>query len=99
MEGSKTFAKDFMARWNIPTAEYRNFNNYEAAKSYLDHVAHRVVLKANGLYVHFGISSSSFARLAHSRIMSQGPRQSSAPEAVLQLDDVLERVMLTPEFP
>lgn len=53
MEGSKTFAKDFMARWNIPTAEYRNFNNYEAARSYLDTVAHKVVLKANGLYVHF----------------------------------------------
>ena len=54
MEGSKTFAKDFMARWNIPTAEYRNFNDYEAAKSYLDSIAHKVVLKANGLYVNFG---------------------------------------------
>ena len=54
MEGSKTFAKDFMAQWNIPTAEYRNFNDYEPAKSYLDSVAHKVVLKANGLYVHFG---------------------------------------------
>ena len=71
MEGSKTFAKDFMARWNIPTAEYRNFNNYEAAKSYLDSVAHKIVLKANGLYVHFGASSSSFARFSRSRIMFQ----------------------------
>ena len=70
MEGSKTFAKDFMARWNIPTAEYRNFNNYELAKSYLDSVAHKVVLKANGLYVHFGASSPS-ARSSHSRIMFQ----------------------------
>ena len=51
MEGSKTFAKDFMARWNIPTAEYRNFRDYESAKSYLDGVDHRVVIKASGLYV------------------------------------------------
>ena len=77
-----------MARWNIPTAEYRNFNKYEAAKSYLDNVAHKVVLKANGLYVHFGICSSSFARMAHSRITSQGQRQSLASEAILQLDDM-----------
>ena len=51
MEGSKAFAKDFMARWNIPTAEYRTFDNYELARSYLDSVAHKVVIKANGLYV------------------------------------------------
>ena len=69
MEGSKAFAKDFMVRWNIPTAEYRNFNNYETAKSYLDSVAHKVVLKANGLYVVFGALSSCFARLSHSRTM------------------------------
>ena len=73
MEGSKTFAKDFMARWNIPTAEYRNFNNYEAAKSYLDSVAHKVVLKANGLYVPFGTFSFS-ARFYNSRIMLQSKR-------------------------
>ena len=91
MEGSKTFAKDFMARWNIPTAEYRNFNDYEAAKSYLEIVAHKVVLKANGLYVHFGVSSSSFARLAHLRIMSQEQRQSLAPGAVFQLDEMFSK--------
>lgn len=89
MEGSKTSAKDFMARWDIPTAEYRNFNDYERAKSYLDSIAHKVVLKANGLYVHFEASSSSFARLSHSRIMSQGLRQPLAPGAVLQLDETL----------
>ena len=65
MEGSKTFAKDFMARWSIPTAEYRNFNNYELAKSYLDTVAHKVVLKANGLYVHFGASLPLQGRPTH----------------------------------
>ena len=83
MEGSKAFAKDFMARWNIPTAEYRNFDKYELAKSYLDNVAHKVVLKANGLYVHSASSSSFFVRLSHSHIISQEQRQSLAPEAGL----------------
>ena len=53
MEGSKTFSKDFMARWKIPTAKYGNFNDYEPAKAYLDIVAHKVVLKASGLGTHF----------------------------------------------
>lgn len=55
MEGSKTFAKDFMARHNIPTAEYKNFDDYEAAKQYLDSVTHKVVLKASGLAAGKGV--------------------------------------------
>lgn len=43
------YSKDFMARWNIPTAKYRNFSHYEHAKSYLDSISHNVVLKASGL--------------------------------------------------
>ena len=53
MEGSKVFAKDFMARWKIPTASSRSFNNHELAKSYLDGVPHSIVIKADGLYVQF----------------------------------------------
>ena len=53
MEGSKTFSKDFMARWKIPTAEYGNFCDYEPAKAYLNSVPHKVVLKASGLGTRF----------------------------------------------
>ncbi|SCU82922.1 LAFA_0D00804g1_1 [Lachancea sp. 'fantastica'] len=48
-EGSKTFSKDFMAKHNIPTARYANFSDYEAAKSYLEKVDYRIVLKADGI--------------------------------------------------
>ncbi|CUS24216.1 LAQU0S14e02806g1_1 [Lachancea quebecensis] len=48
-EGSKTFSKDFMAKHNIPTARYANFNNYEEAKAYLQKVDYQVVLKADGI--------------------------------------------------
>lgn len=49
MEGSKTFSKDFMKKYSIPTARYENFSSYEAAKEYLDKVDYRVVIKADGL--------------------------------------------------
>ncbi|CAG8669784.1 9686_t:CDS:2, partial [Scutellospora calospora] len=45
MEGSKTFAKDFMKRHNIPTAKYENFSDYEKAKDYLESVTYNVVIK------------------------------------------------------
>ncbi|KAG0648253.1 Glycinamide ribonucleotide synthetase [Hyphodiscus hymeniophilus] len=55
MEGSKTFSKDFMKKYNIPTAAYENFSNYEDAKRYLESVDHDVVLKASGLAAGKGV--------------------------------------------
>ncbi|EEY13948.1 phosphoribosylamine-glycine ligase [Verticillium alfalfae VaMs.102] len=49
LKWSKTLAKDFMRRDNIPTAEYRNFNTYEHAREYLSSINHRVVIKVSGL--------------------------------------------------
>ena len=70
MEGSKTFAKDFMARWQIPTAEYKNFAEYEPAKSYLDSVSHNVVLKASGLAAGKGVIMPAGKEEAHSALRS-----------------------------
>jgi phosphoribosylamine--glycine ligase / phosphoribosylformylglycinamidine cyclo-ligase len=55
MEGSKTFSKDFMKKWNIPTAAYENFYDYEKARQYLDTVTHDVVIKASGLAAGKGV--------------------------------------------
>ncbi|KAI9813760.1 MAG: hypothetical protein M1827_003550 [Pycnora praestabilis] len=55
LEGSKTYSKDFMANYRIPTAEYRNFDNYNAAVAYLDEVKHNVVIKADGLAAGKGV--------------------------------------------
>jgi phosphoribosylamine--glycine ligase/phosphoribosylformylglycinamidine cyclo-ligase len=55
MEGSKTFSKDFMKKWNIPTARYENFNSYDAARQHLDQVDYRVVIKADGLAAGKGV--------------------------------------------
>lgn len=55
LEGSKTFSKDFMAKHGIPTAEYANFTDIEAAKKYVAGVNHRVVIKASGLAAGKGV--------------------------------------------
>ncbi|KAK6864242.1 Bcade5 [Apiospora arundinis] len=55
MEGSKTFSKDFMKKWSIPTAEYENFSDYEKAKQYVDQIQHDVVIKASGLAAGKGV--------------------------------------------
>lgn len=55
MEGSKTFSKDFMKKFNIPTAAYENFSKYEDAKKYLDSIDHSVVIKASGLAAGKGV--------------------------------------------
>lgn len=49
MEGSKTFAKDFMTRHQIPTAKYGNFSDYETARAHLESISYNVVIKADGL--------------------------------------------------
>ena len=48
LEGSKAFAKDFMMRHNIPTAEYGVFEDYAAACRYVER-AGALVVKADGL--------------------------------------------------
>ena len=57
LEGSKSFAKQFMQRQGIPTAAYREFTagTLEAAKEYV--ASHRmpVVLKADGLAAGKGV--------------------------------------------
>ncbi|RSL93086.1 hypothetical protein CDV31_014862 [Fusarium ambrosium] len=55
LEGSKTFAKDFMAKYSIPTAAYRNFDDVESAKAYVQEADHRVVIKADGLAAGKGV--------------------------------------------
>lgn len=49
LEGSKAFAKDFMARHGIPTADHRTFNDAEAAEAHIRELGAPVVIKADGL--------------------------------------------------
>lgn len=50
LESSKTFAKAFMARHNIPTAAYQSFTDMDEALNYLNGKAEgSIVVKASGL--------------------------------------------------
>ena len=49
LEASKSYAKVFMKRHNIPTSEYEVFTRVEAALSYLNKKEAPIVVKADGL--------------------------------------------------
>jgi len=49
LEGSKVFAKEFMHRHGIPTANFKTFNNFSEAKQFLAKIRYPAVIKADGL--------------------------------------------------
>lgn len=55
LEGSKAFAKDFMARHQIPTAKHATFDNADAAISWVQDHGAPVVVKADGLAAGKGV--------------------------------------------
>ncbi len=57
LEGSKNFAKDFMAKYNIPTALYKSFSfeQQDEAQEYLKRARPPYVLKADGLAAGKGV--------------------------------------------
>jgi len=57
LEGSKSFAKEFMQKNNIPTAKYRSFtkDNIKEGESFLNELKAPYVLKADGLAAGKGV--------------------------------------------
>ena len=55
LEGSKAFTKDFLARQQIPTAEYQNFTEVEPALAYVRSKGAPIVIKADGLAAGKGV--------------------------------------------
>jgi phosphoribosylamine--glycine ligase len=55
LESSKAFAKDFLARHHIPTAEYETFTDATAAINYVKQKNMPIVIKADGLAAGKGV--------------------------------------------
>ncbi len=55
LEGSKAFAKDFLARHQIPTADYKVFSDLDEALVYLNEKGAPIVIKADGLAAGKGV--------------------------------------------
>lgn len=55
LEGSKVFTKRLLAKYEIPSADFEVFQDFDAASSYLKGCSGRVVLKADGLAAGKGV--------------------------------------------
>ena len=55
IEGSKVFAKEFMSRHGIPSADFRVFEDPVEARSHLDNADYPLVIKADGLAAGKGV--------------------------------------------
>ncbi|HEY7781064.1 MAG TPA: phosphoribosylamine--glycine ligase [Ktedonobacterales bacterium] len=56
LEGSKSFAKDVMARAGVPTARHATFTNLDAARAYVRAHGVPIVVKADGLAAGKGVT-------------------------------------------
>ncbi|MBD3821357.1 MAG: phosphoribosylamine--glycine ligase, partial [Thiotrichales bacterium] len=55
LEGSKAFSKDFLAKHNIPTADYQVFTEIPPAIEYIEKMGAPIVIKADGLAAGKGV--------------------------------------------
>jgi phosphoribosylamine--glycine ligase len=68
LESSKDFAKAFMQRHRIPTAEYRSFEDAAAARAYVNERGAPIVIKADGLAAGKGVVVALSLDEAHAAI-------------------------------
>ncbi len=98
LEGSKAYAKDFMARHGIPTAAYKEFTkeNYDEGLSYIDKQKTPIVLKADGLAAGKGViisESREEAKEAY-RAMIQDEKFGTASSKVV-IEDFLDGIEMS----
>ena len=68
LESSKAFSKAFMARHQIPTAEFETFSDPAAAHAYVDRKGAPIVVKADGLAAGKGVVVAMTLAEAHEAI-------------------------------
>ena len=93
IETSKEFAKDLMRKYEIPTAEYQVFSEYEGARAYVRRMGVPIVLKYDGLAAGKGV------------VIAQTIEQADEALKDMLLDDkfgkgsvVIEECLTGPEF-
>ena len=93
IESSKEFAKELMAKYNIPTASYRSFSDYDEALAYVLARPFPAVLKYDGLAAGKGV------------VIAQNGEEAKAALADMLLDEtfgkgkvVVEDYLEGPEF-
>lgn len=91
LESSKDFAKAFMLKYNIPTAQYQTFENAEAAHAYVNQKGAPIVIKADGLAAGKGVIVAMTLDEAHAAIddMLLGNKMGNAGARVV-IEDFLQ---------
>jgi len=87
LEGSKTFAKEFMQTWDIPTAAFEAFSDINEAEAVLDQVEYPVVVKADGLAAGKGVyicETKEDAQKALDQIMNEKIFKEAGKEVVIE---------------
>ncbi len=96
LESSKVFAKNFMTKYKLPTAEFRAFTNIDTAKNYLLRQRYPIVIKASGLALGKGViiaQSKDEAHQALEDIMTKKIFGSAGDEIIIE--DFLEGVEIS----
>lgn len=91
LESSKDFAKAFMAKYGIPTAQYQTFENVDAAHDYINQKGAPIVIKADGLAAGKGVIVALTLDEAHAAVddMLLGNKMGNAGARVV-IEDFLQ---------
>ena len=91
LESSKDFAKAFMEKHGIPTAQYQTFSNAQAARDYVSRKGAPIVIKADGLAAGKGVIVAMTLDEAHAAIddMLLGNKMGDAGARVV-IEDFLQ---------
>jgi phosphoribosylamine---glycine ligase len=87
LEGSKSFAKDFLTRHGIPTAAWARFDDLDQALAYIDGRDPPIVVKADGLAAGKGVTvarSREEAALALRDMLELGSFGGAGAEVVIE---------------
>ncbi|MFO7559243.1 MAG: phosphoribosylamine--glycine ligase [Desulfobacterales bacterium] len=87
LEASKSFAKNLMNKYGIPTARGKTFLSPSNAKKYIDSVGAPIVVKADGLAAGKGVfvcATEKEAKEALDRILTQGAFGDSGRKVVIE---------------
>ncbi len=87
IEASKSFSKDLMAKYHIPTAKYQTFTQEQAALDYIDAQGAPIVVKADGLALGKGVTVAATveeAKQAVREMMEDGKFGASGSTVVIE---------------
>ncbi|CAM4211628.1 phosphoribosylamine--glycine ligase [Lacicoccus alkaliphilus] len=100
LESSKAFSKAIMKKYDIPTAKYELFTDYDAAQEYLDQVGTPIVIKKDGLAAGKGVVVAMDEETAREALhdMMDGSEGQVVIEEYLEGEEFSLMVLVNEEF-